>query len=211
MLDTDVRPRPGEQVRRVVSRLRQSTSFWSARRASLAFRCVCGVFALFGAASCAVSPSYADLARLGRDVPRPPSTVFVSANDFTNDSVGRSTKEVNLTYSNKTLTCAQLHAAWIAALRRAHRGFDASPPGDAQIYLKDRAVFISVDLGDCAQPQVDTSEKQSLVPAYLLYAHPLWTLASLIAVAACTTWGTWWLVRSRKSRTRTQYQANHDC
>ncbi len=133
--------------------------------------------------------------------------MFVSANSFTNDSVGRSTKEVNLTYSNKTLTCAQLHSAWIAALQRAHRSFDPSPPGDSQIYLKGRAVFISVDLGDCARPQVDTSEKQSLVPAYLLYAHPLWTLASLIAVVACIASFTLWLVRSRKARTRTQYRA----
>lgn len=136
--------------------------------------------------------------------------MFVSANEFTTDSVGRSTKEVNLTYSNKTLTCAQLHAAWIVALQRAHRSFDASPPGDSQIYLKDRAVFISVDLGDCAEPQVDTSEKQSLVPTYFLYAHPLWTLASLLAIVACIASVTLWLVRSRKARARAKYWANQD-
>lgn len=149
------------------------------------------VLGLLGAASgCALSPGYSDLAKAGRAVPVPAGLTYLRQDAFTNQSMGRSTKEVNIIYANPTLTCDQLKQSWIAALTNAHRSFDRPPAGAAQIFLKQRDLDVVVGLGatgiinDCTQPMVSTGEKPGVVPTYFFFAKPLWTAGSLAAAAA---------------------------
>jgi hypothetical protein len=151
---------------------------------------VVGLGVLAAASGCALSPSYSDLAKNGRGVPVPAGLTYLREDAFTNQSMGRSTKEVNIIYANPTLTCDELKQSWIGVLTNAHRSFDRPPAGASQILLKQRDLETAIGLGligpgangDCTRPFVATEEKPGMVPVYFFFAKPLWTAGSLAAI-----------------------------
>jgi hypothetical protein len=108
------------------------------------------------------TPTYAQLEKAARKVPVPPGVTFVDVTRTKMDPGSGITYEVDVSYSNPSMTCDQLRTAWIAALTEAHRGTHPVAPNDGQIFVKDSSFSVAIDLGsvdvhNCARPAVGAS------------------------------------------------------
>jgi hypothetical protein len=68
------------------------------------------------------------------------------------------THEVDVEYSNPSMTCEQLRAAWLSTLAKAHRVV-TNDSTSTQLFVKDPTFTISIGidtpaLGDCTRPTV---------------------------------------------------------
>ena len=113
------------------------------------------------AAGCSSSPSYATLAKIARALPVPAGVTFVREDDEPNhNAFDQLDREVVLFYSNTTMNCAQLGAAWRAAVQRGpwHINAKISGTGTGVFYLSKDGVLVSVDpagiTGSCPNPDV---------------------------------------------------------
>lgn len=100
--------------------------------------------------------SSAALEKAARKVPVPAGLLF---RDVYHNPSGDGTNEVDVSYTNTTLTCPQLRAAWAAALTAAHRTFSPSPvdPEANQIFIHGLGANVAINLGGpltCANPYV---------------------------------------------------------
>ncbi len=120
-----------------------------------------GVAGLVLLTGCSSSPSYAALAKIAHQVPVPARLTYVREVDHFNHAAfgNGGQKEVDLIYNNTTMTCDQLSAAWLNALKEAHRKIQ-SGAGTTVMYLKADGVPITVDAAgiagtsSCTQPRV---------------------------------------------------------
>ena len=118
------------------------------------------------AAGCSSSsPSYATLAKIARAVPAPAGVTFVREDDVPDQNAfNQLDREVVLVYSNTTMNCAQLSAAWRAAAQQGHWHItDDSGTGPGAFYLNRSGVSVVVDpggeTGPCPQPDVAAQKK----------------------------------------------------
>lgn len=89
------------------------------------------------AVACSSSPSYSDLSKIVRAVPVPAGLTYVSEARSADAAFPDPNKDFSVEYSNTTMTCDQLSAAWIAALNKAHVKYDPVPAGSLGIYVKN--------------------------------------------------------------------------
>jgi hypothetical protein len=120
-----------------------------------------GLVGLMLAAGCSSSsPSYATLAKIARGVPVPAGVTFVREDDEPDhNAFDQLDREVVLFYSNTTMNCAQLSAAWRAAVQQGHWHIvDDSATGPGAFYLNRSGVPVVVDpggeTGPCPHPDV---------------------------------------------------------
>jgi hypothetical protein len=118
---------------------------------------------LIGSVGCGTSgPSNAQLEKAARAVPVPAGVSFVGVNKTEMQTGLGATREVNVSYSNPSLSCAQLAAAWIATLAKAGRATEPYTPGDGQIFLKNPRMTLGITLGGietCPDPFVGAQSK----------------------------------------------------
>lgn len=114
-------------------------------------------------ASCANDPHINDkLEKVARGVPVPPDVTFASV-AHTQMSAGLATTyEVDVRYTNHSMNCDALRAAWIAILAREHvQTYDVN---QEQIFIENHSYVVNVDLGDigngrCPNPSVGVQSK----------------------------------------------------
>lgn len=132
----------------------------AARRTRMA-----GAFGLAGillTASCSTSHSYAQLAKVGRSIPVPAGLTYVNEFDHVNrGDFGDNQNEVDINYSNPSMSCNQLMAAWLIALRKTYPNAQgAGSAGPTGVNLKVHGVGVTVDSGgapglsNCTHPRV---------------------------------------------------------
>ncbi len=107
------------------------------------------------------SRSYPALAKIAHAVPVPSGLTYVNEIDHNNAAMfpGSDKNEVDLVYSNTSLSCEQLTSAWRAALQKAHRQLDVgSESGPGALYLHSGGALVTLDpggiAGSCPQPRV---------------------------------------------------------
>jgi hypothetical protein len=114
--------------------------------------------ALTGSVGCGISgPSSTQLEKAARAVPVPAGVSFVNINKTEMQTGLGTTHEVNVAYSNPSLSCTQLAAAWIATLAKAGRAIEPYTPGDGQIFLKHPGMRLGITFGGldtCPDPFV---------------------------------------------------------
>lgn len=119
-----------------------------------------GLVGLMLAAGCSSSPSYATLAKIAHAVPVPAGVTFVREDDEADhNAFDQLDREVVLFYSNTTMDCAQLGAAWRAAVQQGHWHIDEGSGTDTGVfYLKKDGIPVVVDpagiTGSCPNPDV---------------------------------------------------------
>jgi hypothetical protein len=120
-----------------------------------------GLVGLMLAAGCSSSsPSYAALAKIARAVPVPAGVTFVREDDVPDQNAfDQLDREVVLVYSNTTMNCVQLGAAWRAAVQQGHWHIvDDSGTGPGAFYLSRSGIPVVVDpggeTGSCPHPDV---------------------------------------------------------
>ena len=113
--------------------------------------------------ACSTS-SYSDLTKVAHSVPTPAGLTFVGDARSSDAAFPIANKDVAVEYSNTTMTCAELSAAWIAALNKAHARYDPVPAGALLIYMKNSHAVVSINMGlqyeGCHHPYVGAEPKQ---------------------------------------------------
>jgi hypothetical protein len=143
-------------VQQVMSRLRRSKLFWAA-----VVVVVLAVAAVKVALHFWLIPaSYADalLKRDAEKVPAPAGLVFKGYGHQSYDTFGLApAEEADLSYDNPSMSCDQLHTAWLAVLAKAHLRVDTENSSDRQIFIRGLGANVGLTLGtigDCSRPWV---------------------------------------------------------
>jgi heme A synthase len=146
-------------VQQVVSRLRRSKLFWSAVVVLLLAVAAVKVALHFWL----IPASYAD-ARLKRDaekVPVPAGLVSTGYSHQSYDGLPVSQQEADLSYDNPSMSCDQLHTAWLAVLAKHHLRVDTPDSTALQIFIRGLGADVAVTLGevgDCSRPSVGAQD-----------------------------------------------------
>ena len=100
------------------------------------------------------SQTDARLEKAARKVPIPAGLTYQNVNK---QGSGDGTREVDITYSNATMTCQQLKSVWVAALVNAHRATDPVTPIANQIFVNGLGANVLINLDGpigCSSPYV---------------------------------------------------------
>ena len=149
----------GEDMQEVVGRLCRSKLFWSA-----VVLLLLAVAALKVALHFWLIPaSYAD-ARLKTDakrVPAPAGLVFTGYSHQSYDGFPVDQQEADMSYDNPSMSCDQLHTAWLAILAKYHLRVDTRDSTARQIFISGLGANVAVtlgDIGDCSRPYVGAQD-----------------------------------------------------
>lgn len=146
-------------MQQVVGRLRRSKLFWSA-----VIIIVLAIAALKTALHFWLIPaSYADalLKRDAEKVPPPAGLVFKGYSHQSYHTGLATSEEADLSYNNPSMSCDQLHAAWLATLAKYHLRVDTQDSNARQIFVRGLGANVAVDLGDigdCSRPYVSAED-----------------------------------------------------
>ena len=143
-------------MQQVVNRTRRSKLLWSAVSVL-----VLGAAAVKIALHFWLIPaSYADtlLKRDARKVPAPAGLMFQGYSHQSYDTFSLAPdEEADLSYDNPSMSCDQLHAAWLAILAKYRVRVDTEDSNARQIFIPGLGANVGVtlgDIGDCSRPYV---------------------------------------------------------